>query len=260
MNDTNKMTVWFIAGFLVLVIAGVTVAYIVSGGAGGSGSGVANTSSTFLATTVPAITAADWTQGAAPAAAKVSVIEYGDFECPACGAWSPIVNQLIQTYGSQGNQVVFAFRNYPLYNVHPDAQISAQAAEAAGLQGGQVKYWQMHDLLYTNQATWSVIDPASVVAKYFDGYAQQLGLDLTKFHQDMNSTAVANKIAADVASGNAAQIDHTPTFFLNGVQIPNPTSQDDFKKTIDAALAAAGSGTTPLPPLRVPPPSSPTAK
>ncbi len=232
MNDTNKMTIWFIAGFLVLVIAGVTVAYVVSGGAGGSGSG-ANANSTVAATTVPAIAAADWTQG--NKAAKVSVIEYGDFECPACGAYNPIVNQLIATYGSQ---VLFSFRNFPLYTIHPDAGISAQAAEAAGLQG---KYWEMHELLYKNQLAWSVVDPSAVVSKYFDGYAQQLGLDVKKFDQDITSSAVTNKIAADVASGNAAQIDHTPTFFVNNAQIANPASADAFKQVIDAALVAASS-------------------
>jgi protein-disulfide isomerase len=232
MNDTNKMTIWFIAGFLVLVVAGVTVAYIVSGGAGGGPAG-SGASSTFVATTVPAITAADWTQGAANA--KVSVIEYGDFECPACGAYNPIIKQLVQTYGGQ---VQFAFRNFPLYQVHPDASISSQAAEAAGLQG---KYWQMHDLLYQNQATWSVVDPSAVVAKYFDGYAQSLGLDVNKFNQDINTTAVMNKIQADVAGGTAAQIDHTPTFFVNDAQIQNPAGLDAFKQVIDQALAAAGS-------------------
>jgi protein-disulfide isomerase len=229
------MTVWFIVGFLVLVIVGVTVAYVVSGGANGTGSGAANASSTFVATTVPAITAADWTQGNKNA--KVSVIEYGDFECPACGAYNPIVDQLITTYGSQ---VLFSFRNFPLYTIHPDAGIAAQAAEAAGLQG---KYWPMHELLYADQATWSVVDPSTVVSQYFNGYAQQLGLNVAQFDQDINSGAVTNKIAADVASGNAAQIDHTPTFFVDDVQIQNPASESDFEQVINAALTAAGSPT-----------------
>ena len=233
MNDTNKMTMWFIGGFLVLVIAGVTIAYIASGGAGGSGSAAANASSTFVATTVPPIGPADWTQG--NPTAKVSVIEYGDFECPACGAYNPVMDDLIKTYGSQ---VLFAFRNFPLYTIHPDAGISAQAAEAAGWQG---KYWPMHELLYQTQATWSTVAAGQVVSQYFNGYAQQLGLNVSKFDQDINSTAVTNKIAADVASGNAAQIDHTPTFFVNNAQIQNPTSEDAFKQVIDAALAAAGS-------------------
>ncbi len=231
MNDANKMTIWFIAGFLVLVIAGVIVAYVASGGTGGSMG--ANASSTFVATTVPPVTAADWTQGNKNA--KVSVIEYGDFVCPACGAYNPIVDQLIQNYG---DQVLFAFRNFPLYEIHPDAGISAQAAEAAGLQG---KYWEMHDLLYQNQATWSTVDASSVVSQYFDGYAQSLGLDVNKFNQDINATSVLDKIQTDVAGGTAAQIDHTPIFFVNDVQIQNPASYDDFKTIIDQVLAAASS-------------------
>ena len=232
MNDSNKITIYFIVGFLVLVIAGVTIAFIASGG-NTNGSAGSNASSTFVATTIPAITLTDWTQGNKNA--KVTVVEYGDYECPACGAWSPIVDQLIQKYGSQ---VEFAFRNYPLTQIHPDAQIGSQAAEAAGLQG---KYWPMHELLYQNQTTWSVIDPGAVVSKYFDGYAQQLGLDVKRFNQDINSKTVTDKIAADVASGDAAQIDHTPTFFLNLKQIPNPSSQTDFETVIDQALAAASS-------------------
>jgi len=230
MDNTNKATMWFIGGFLVLVIVGVTAAYMASGGSSAANSGQ---SATTPATTVPAISAGDWTEG--NKAAKVSVIEYGDYECPACGSWSPIVDQLVKDYGSE---IVYSFRNFPLYQIHPDAQISSEAAEAAGLQG---KYWEMHELLYKNQAAWSVADPGTVVSKYFDGYAGQLGLDVKKFDQDINSSAVSNKIQADVAGGNAAQIDHTPTFFVNLTQIPNPTDYNAFKAVIDQALAAASS-------------------
>ena len=231
MNDSNKMTVWFIIGFLVLVIAGVTIAYLASGGNTG-GSGGSNASSTFSATTVPAISSSDWTQGNPNA--KVTLTEYGDYECPACGAYAPIVSQVVGQYGSQ---IYYAFREFPLYSIHPNAGISAQAAEAAGLQG---KYWQMHDILYKNQAAWSGDSPASVVHDYFDGYAQQIGLNVPKFDQDINSSPVINKIQNDVATGNAAQIDHTPTFFVNNVQIPNPTSAADFQTVLQQALKQAG--------------------
>ncbi len=231
-SGTNKATLWFIIGFLILVIAGVIAAAAYSG----SSSSNANAPAGFVATTIPAITSADWTTG--DATSSVSVVEYGDYECPACAEYNSVVKQLIADYG---NRVLFAFRNFPLYTIHPDAGISAQAAGAAGLQG---KYWEMHDLLYANQNDWVTTDPTQVVAKYFNGYAQSLGLDVAKFDSDVSSTQVSDKIAADVTSGNAASIDHTPTFFVNLKQIPNPTNYAGFKKVIDAALASAAASTT----------------
>jgi protein-disulfide isomerase len=228
--ETKKTTLWFIVGFVVLVLAGVIVAYVVSGGANSTSS---TTTPPFVATTVSAITSADWTEG--NPSAKVTLIEYGDFECPACGEYEPIMQQLVKTYG---NQIFFSFRNFPLYNIHPDAGISAQVAEAAGAQG---KYWQMHDLLYADQATWSSDDPSKVMNDYFNGYASSLGLNITRFDADIVSATVSSKISADVASGNAAQIDHTPTFFINLAQIPNPTSASDFQSVVEQAIAAASS-------------------
>ncbi len=225
----DKTTIWFIAIFVAVVVVGLIILGVMSGGPGGSPS--SSMPAGFVATTVPAITASDWTEGSSTS--KVTLIEYGDFECPACGAYYPIVKQLVATYG---NRIYFAFRNFPLYNVHPDAGIAAQAAEAAGLQG---KYWQMHDTLYVNQATWSNATPSSVVSQFFDGYATSIGLDVNKFNQDINSSQVINKIQADVTSGNTAQIDHTPTFFINQKQIPNPTSAADFQSVLDAALASS---------------------
>jgi protein-disulfide isomerase len=224
-TSTNKVTMWFIIGFIAIVVIGL----LILGAMGGSPSTA--TPAGFVATTVPLLTAADWTEGNPNA--KVSVIEYGDFECPACGAYFPIMQQLL---ADNSNTVLFAFRNFPLYTVHPDAGIGAQAAEAAGLQG---KYWPMHDLLYSDQATWSDSAASSVVSQFFNGYATQLGLNVAKFDQDINSTQVLNKIQADVTSGNAAQIDHTPTFFVNLAQIPNPTSLADFQSVINAAIASS---------------------
>ncbi len=231
-GQANKATVWFIVGFLVVVTAGVIIA-----GAYSSGQSANNTSSTFMATTVPAITAADWTEGNPNA--KVSLSEYGDFECPACGEYFPLMQQLVQNYSST---VLFVFRNFPLYSIHPFAGVSAQAAEAAGLEGGAAKYWAMHNLLYTDQQRWSTnsaLTPAQVISQYFDGYAQSIGLNVNTFNNDINATSVAQKIQTDVNSGNAAQIDHTPTFFINLTQIPNPTSLSDFESVLNAALASS---------------------
>jgi len=228
----DKTTKWFIVGFIVLALVVVVVAGVMSGGFSGPASGTP--SSTFVATTVPALTSADWTRGSANA--KVSFVEYGDFECPACAEYAPIVSQLVTAYG---DRVLFSFRNFPLYSIHPNAGISSQAAEAAGLQG---KFWEMHDLLYQKQGEWASAVPTAVVSQYFNGYATSLGLNVSKFDTDINSSGVLNKVQADVTSGNAAQIDHTPTFFINLKQIQNPTNYNEFKAVIDAALASSTAG------------------
>jgi protein-disulfide isomerase len=231
-GQMSKTTIWFIVGFLVVVTAGVIIA-----GAYSSGAPSNTASSTFVSTTAAALTPADWTEGNPNA--KVSLIEYGDFECPACGEYFPVVQQLVQNYSST---VLFVFRNFPLTTIHPFAQIGAQAAEAAGLEGGVAKYWAMNNLLYTDQQQWSLnsaLTPQQVVSQYFDGYAQTIGLDVNKFNTDVSATSVLNKIQTDVNSGNAAQIQHTPTFFVNLQQIPNPTSLQDFENTLNAALASS---------------------
>jgi len=228
----RKLQMWLIGGFIVVIIVVVIIAALASGNGAAS-------NSDFTATTVPAITSADHITG--DATSSVSVIEYGDFECPACGEWEPLMEQLRQTYGSR---VEFVFRNFPLYQIHPFAMIGAQAAEAAALQG---QYWQMHDLLYKDQAQWTAntsLTPADVVSQFFNGYAQSLGLNVTQFDTDINSSAVQARVQRDITTGNAADINHTPTFFVNLTQIPNPTGLAQFEQVIDAALASSSAATS----------------
>lgn len=223
----RKLQAWLIGGFIVVVILAVIAAAYFSNGASTS-------TSNFVSTSVPAITSADHVTG--DASSKVSVIEYGDFECPACGEWEPLMEQLRQTYGTR---VEFVFRNFPLFQIHPFAMIGAQAAEAAALQG---QYWQMHDLLYKDQAQWTAntsLAPAAVVSQFFNGYAQSLGLNVTQFDTDINSSAVQARVQRDLTTGNAAQINHTPTFFVNLQQIQNPAGLTQFEQVIDAALASS---------------------
>lgn len=222
---------WLIGGFIVIVILAVAAAAYFSG------SSINNNG--FVATTVPPITAADHITG--DASSKVSVIEYGDFECPACGEWEPLMEQLRQQYG---NTVEFVFRNFPLYQIHPFAMIGAQAAEAAADQG---QYWQMHDLLYKEQTQWTAdttLTPADVVSQFFNGYAQQLGLNVAEFDVDINSSTTIARVQRDLDTGNAAQINHTPTFFVNLQQIPNPTGLAQFQQVIEAALASSSAATS----------------
>lgn len=163
-----------------------------------------------------------------PENSKVTLIEYGDFQCPACKSFFPIVGQLKQEYA---DKVKFQFRHYPLVQIHPNAFLGSRAAEAAGKQN---KFFEMHDLLYENQETWSKSpNPTPLL----EGYATQLSLDLNKFKSDLNSSSVADTINADAKAAQALGATSTPTFVLNGKRIEkNPQSLDEFKKLIDEQL------------------------
>lgn len=168
----------------------------------------------------------------------VTLVEYGDYECPYCGEYFPIVKQVVAQYY---NQITFQFRNFPLTSLHPNAFAGARAAEAAALQG---KFWQMHDLLYeqneiyyqSNETTKNWVG-ASDPQPYFDQYASQLGLNIAKFNQDYNSNQVDETINADMAEGNKLGIDATPTFFLDGKQISVGESASEFDTLISSAIA-----------------------
>ncbi len=164
----------------------------------------------------------------------VTLIEYGDFECPACGQYYPLVKQVKAAYK---DDITFQFRNYPLINIHPNAFAAHRAAEAAGKQG---KFFEMHDQLYENQQMWSAQAGASTsdAAKMFEGFASKLGLNVERFKQDVASAAVADTINTDVKAGRALGAESTPTFELNGKKLEkNPTSLEEFKKVIDAEIA-----------------------
>ena len=159
---------------------------------------------------------------------KVVLMEFSDFQCPACGAYYPIIKQVISNYS---NKIQFVYRNFPL-SQHPNALPAAKAAEAASLQG---KYWEMHNLLFTNQNTWA--DKSnSEVEQTFASYAQTLGLDLVKFKADEASSAVESKIQNDYQSGIQAGVDATPTFYLDGKKLDNLASYNQFKTLLDAEI------------------------
>lgn len=158
--------------------------------------------------------------------AKVTVVEFGDYQCPACGTAYPVLKQINSDYKGKIN---FVFRNFPL-PMHPYAQIAARAAEAAGDQG---KYWEMHDKLYENQNAWST---AISQANLFDTYAQDLGLNVDKFKADIKSSKTNDKIAQDMGDGNALGVDATPTIYVNGKILSGNPTYDNIKATIDKAL------------------------
>lgn len=158
---------------------------------------------------------------------KVVLTEYGDFQCPACASYFPIVNALVKEYI---DKIYFVYRDFPLINAHQNAHISARAAYAANKQN---KYWEMYDLLYENQTDWATSTNAESI---FVGYAGKIGIDINKFKSDLNSDEA--KKFVDEALGNATSlgINSTPSFFINGSKIDNPNSFDDFKKLIDNEL------------------------
>jgi protein-disulfide isomerase len=161
----------------------------------------------------------------------VTLVEYGDFQCPACGAYHPIVKEVVEKYK---NDIQFQFRNFPLQQIHPNARAAARTAEAAGKQG---KYWEMHNLLYEQQKSW---EQSTAVNTIFEGYAQQLGLNLEKFKTDFASSSVNETINADFAEGQRLGVEATPTFFLQGKKIENsPRDVEGFSKLIDEAIKQA---------------------
>jgi Na+/H+ antiporter NhaA len=136
-----------------------------------------------------------------PVDAPVTVVEYGDFECPYCGRAEPVVRELLQEFGD----VRYVWRHLPLNDVHPNAQLAAEAAEAASEQGA---FWEMHDLLFAHQ---DALRPRDLIA-----YAEQLGLDVERFTDDLRGHTGAMRVAEDVDSADLSGVSGTPTFFING--------------------------------------------
>jgi protein-disulfide isomerase len=183
----------------------------------------------------------------------VNLVEYGDYQCPYCGEYYSVVQQVAAQYSGQ---ITFQFRNLPLTSLHPNAFAAARAAEAAALQG---KFWQMHDLLYEQNVLYYSKSTSNWVAAsdpetYFVQYAQELGLNVTKFKQDYEGNTVNNSINADVAAFNKTGAEEaTPTFFLDGKQIQPSITTASFDTLINAAIKQKTGKTS-----TVAPPSSST--
>jgi len=136
--------------------------------------------------------------------------EFGDFQCPPCGLFHPILQQMHNEFG---DKLQITFREFPLYPNHQHSVVAASAAEAAGLQG---KFWEMHDLLYEHQNDWK---DKFDVRPIFEGYAKQIGLDVDRWKQDSVSEQVARRITSDGNRGHSMGVKGTPTVFLNGREV-----------------------------------------
>jgi protein-disulfide isomerase len=168
-------------------------------------------------------------------AKKVVLIEYGDFQCPACGNLYPSLKPLKERYK---DQLTFVFRDFPLTSLHPNALAGAAAAEAAGLQG---KFWQMHDVLYENQTEWSTLDSDKRTGQFVT-YATRLQLDASRFKKDIDSDKVLQKIKRDQALGKKIGASATPTLVLNGKTLEQNQWQtpERLESTLRDAIKASG--------------------
>ncbi len=184
------------------------------------------------------VTATDWvrevsaTSTTAASSSVATLVEYSDFECPACGYFAPEVKQLLADFPGQLRLV---YRHFPLRSIHPNAELAAQAAEAAGRQN-PAKFWEMADLLFEKQEEWATSQDAAAL---FTRYATTLGLSTTQFVNDLDSPLVVANVENDFTSATKQGLLGTPSFFLNGVQIQNPQSYDDFRELITEALINA---------------------
>jgi protein-disulfide isomerase len=157
--------------------------------------------------------------------APVTIVEYGDFECPYCGQAEPIVRELLAHHG----EVRYVWRHLPLHDVHPRAQLAAEASEAAAEQGA---FWEMHDLLLERQ---DALTPVDLIA-----YAGELGLDVERFRNDLRAHAGADRVADDIDGADLSEVSGTPTFFINGHRHQGAYDID----TLSAAVKAAGARAT----------------
>lgn len=166
------------------------------------------------------------------ATSTITLEEFSDFECPACGGLAPGLKRVAAEYGDRARVV---FRHYPL-QMHRYAFNAARAAEAAGQQG---KFWEMHDLLYENQPEWSKSMEPRV---QFDAYATRLGLDVQRFKADMERQDLAERIKQDLMRGNSLGVKGTPTVFLNGRElVPGQlVTEEILRREIEATLARGG--------------------
>lgn len=181
----------------------------------------------------------------------VTLIEYGDFECPACKFFYPIVDQVKEKYQ---DKIAFQYKNFPLVQSHRNALAAHRAAEAAGKQG---KFFEMYDQLYTNQEDWngpSQTDPVGVqtdnAIRIFETYAEKLGLDMAKYRTDVADASTSATINADTSEGkDKYAITGTPTFVLNGQKIEDTSTMDtveELSALIDKALGIETTQTTPV--------------
>lgn len=158
-----------------------------------------------------------------PDTARLTLIEFGDYQCPSCAAYHPIVSEFLRRHP---NDVRLQFHHLPLVGIHPNSMAASLAAEAAGEQG---RYWEMHDLLFEQQPMWS---PSRNVEGEFLVMAQRLSLDANRFMQDMRSPQLQQRVLADVRRATEAGIQAVPAFFVDGQAVSLDARVEDFERLL----------------------------
>jgi len=221
---------------LVVLIAGVGVFFALAkrgnGGADSTNSFTKSDQTAPVANSAAAAQSPTESAGATKPKVKVTspvvVQEYGDYQCPPCGALYPDLKKI---EGEYGNQIRFEFHYFPLTKIHKNALIAARAAEAAHLQN---KFWEMHDRLYRNQKAWTELDDPRPV---FVSYARELGLNVNQFQADMDSNRVEQAIVADIQKAAAQGINGTPTIVIDGQQLrAETTNPEGIRRGINVML------------------------
>ncbi|HXK41055.1 MAG TPA: DsbA family protein [Candidatus Paceibacterota bacterium] len=213
----NKAKKYLVRGFILLALVAVVFGFW-----------KLSQQTPVIDTEVLQINETDWIRGNENSA--VTIIEYLDFQCPACGAYHPLVTQLVSEYG---DRVRFVTRHFPITNIHPNAMPAARVAEAAGRQG---KFWEMHDVLFENQQLWSNKPNPD---ETFLSYAESIGLNTEQFSSDYKDGSIDDKVDSDRNGASAASVTGTPTFFLNGKKMNNPRSYEEFKALVENGLREA---------------------
>lgn len=157
---------------------------------------------------------------------KNILVEYSDLQCPACKNFHVIIKSQIETEKKITAKVTFVYRHFPLIQIHQNAEKAGFASEAAGKQN---KFFEYVNMLFSKQDEWA---KASDAEKKFESYAKELKLDLEKFKKDSNSKEAKDKVAADKLSGEKADVNSTPTFYLNGKKLDSIRSFDEFKRLL----------------------------
>lgn len=170
------------------------------------------------------VTSSDWTKGATDP--KVSIVEYSDFQCPACASYYPLIEKAVLEYS---DRLSFTYRHFPLPQ-HKNALAASYASEAAGKQG---KFWEMHAMIFERQSKWS---ESYTAAQIFEEYAKELNVDLTQYKKDVSSSETKENVSHDKKTGIASSIESTPSFFLNGKKMQNPRTYEELKALIEYAL------------------------
>jgi len=224
---------------VVAAAAGINHAWPIFGESGGQTTNVvvqttpgAQATPAALATPKPVTIDVGDNPAKGPADAKVTIVEFSDFQCPYCARF--VQETMPQILSNYGDKVRFVFMNFPLSQIHENAEKAAEAGECANEQGA---FWQFHDIMFQNQSALTVDNLKS--------YAAQLNLDTAKFNECLDSGKMADAVAADMAVAEKAVTDAgltrfgTPAFFINGNSLSGAQPYENFKAVLDAALAAA---------------------